>query len=303
MAAHPLNSRAAKGVAHWGTTYIWCFEAWLASYFSRRLDWPIWVQSGFGPVQERAKYTLVSLPTRQDTAKDENSVDEQRWARGGGSVWVAAKAASHEDGAWTVDAVSGLRDELADRREKPGGLVTSKSSGKCCIQKEESRAARSKRGAGDVGVDVTQAAELNSTAAKREEAVKERETTGPDASWGVENSDQTVWRVEAAAAKRLHTSDALTGPLSATTCKARPRGDLCIRPPPYLQQVAFCGTPEYQDPAISGVQSYEPVRSPRHYRCGWLNAAAGKNSLGPGLPRAQGRGFCVSLKKLHSDEE
>lgn len=37
-AAHPLNSRAAKGVAHWGTTYIWCFEAWLASYFSRRLD-------------------------------------------------------------------------------------------------------------------------------------------------------------------------------------------------------------------------------------------------------------------------
>lgn len=32
---------------------------------------------------------------------------------GGGSVWVAAKAVSHEDGGWTVDTVSGLRDELA----------------------------------------------------------------------------------------------------------------------------------------------------------------------------------------------
>jgi hypothetical protein len=135
-----------------------------------------------------------------------------------------------------------------------------------------------------LAVDVTQAAEFNSTAAKREEAVEEREATGPDAGWGIENSDQTgstgssrevpgTWKdrraltvdsstgdgwasgkdlgvlVEvgsihgrAAAAKRLHTSNALTGPLAATTCKARPRGDLCIHPPPYLQQAAFfCG--------------------------------------------------------------
>lgn len=56
------------------------------------------------------------------------------------------------------------------------------------------------------------------------------------------------------AAKRLHTSDALTGPLSATRCKARPRGDLCIRPPPYLHQAATF-VEEYQDPAISGQPS------------------------------------------------
>lgn len=56
------------------------------------------------------------------------------------------------------------------------------------------------------------------------------------------------------AAKRLHTSNALTGPLSATRCKARPRGDLCIRPPPYLHQAATF-VEEYQDPAISGQPS------------------------------------------------
>lgn len=56
------------------------------------------------------------------------------------------------------------------------------------------------------------------------------------------------------AAKRLHTSDALTGPLSATRCKARPRGDLCIRPPPYLHQAATF-VEEDQDPAISGQPS------------------------------------------------
>lgn len=34
-------------------------------------------------------------------------------------VWVAAKAVSHhDDGGWTVDGVSGLRDELAG--EGPG---------------------------------------------------------------------------------------------------------------------------------------------------------------------------------------
>lgn len=122
---------------------------------------------------------------------------------------------------------------------------------------------------------------------KREEAVKEREATRAresriqtrqagstsqelgrsdsrllDRGWGALGKDLGDAGVlgfgsSGLAAKRLHTPNALTGPLPATCCKARPRGDLCIRPPPYLHQVAFAEG--YRDPAISGQPSSRPV--------------------------------------------